>query len=115
MSDRRTPRAPSGLAAAGRRLWRTVVGRYDLRPDEAALLAAAARTADELAVLEAALEDSPPVVVGSTGQPRPNGLFGEVRAHREILRRLLADLDVPEDEDQAETDGMPEQWARRGA
>lgn len=105
MSDRRRgPRAPAGLSAAGRRLWRSVVDRYDLRPDELALLEHAGRCADELASLQQALTDAPAVVAGSTGQPRPNGLYAEVRAHREVLKRLLGGLDVPEDGAEARDD-----------
>ena len=97
-------RAPSGLGPAGRSLWRRVSAGLALRPDETALLEAAARTADELAALEAELRDAPAQVKGSMGQPRPNPLYAEVRSHREALRRLLGSLDVPEAE------GLGSEW-----
>lgn len=97
MSDRRPPRAPAGLGAAGRRLWRGAVRELVFRPDELAVLEHACRTVDELAALQAALADAEPMVAGSMGQPRPHPLYQEVRAHRDTLRRLLAQLDVPDD------------------
>src|SRR5215211_3871689 len=99
MSDcRRSQRAPAGLGSAGRALWRRLTEGLRLRSDELVLLEAAARTADELAELEAALAEAPATVAGSMGQTRPNPLYAEVRAHREALRRLLGSLDVPEAE-----------------
>lgn len=103
MTDRtapRTPRAPAGLGPRGRRLWVDTVAVFDLRPDELATLEECARTTDVLARLEHELATSDVVVVGSTGQPRPNPLLGEVRGHRLVLARLLSLLaldDVPED------------------
>jgi hypothetical protein len=91
-------RAPAGLGAAGRNLWRSVAGAFDLDPDEAELLRQACRCADELADLRSALAASDTVVAGSTGQPRPNPLYTELRAHRETLARLLRALDLPDEE-----------------
>ena len=100
MGDRK-PRCPAGLGAAGKRLWRSVTGELDLRSDELGILEQAARTTDELAALVSALAVAEPMVSGSMGQPKPNPLFGEVRAHRDLLRRLLRSIEV---EDQAADD-----------
>lgn len=92
-----TLRSPAGLKAAGRRLWRSVTSVYDLDADEAELLRQAARCADELEDLRAALADGEPVVSGSTGQLRPNPLYAQLRAHRETLARLLRGMDLPDE------------------
>jgi hypothetical protein len=55
------------------------------------LAAQADRVLAEIGRLEAALDAGPMVVEGSKGQPMPNRLLGELRAHRWLLARLLAD------------------------
>jgi hypothetical protein len=89
----RIERAPAGLKARGGGLWRAVVAAFELRDgDELAVLAAACRTADEIAAFEAVLAESPAMLPGSKGQLRPHPLIGEVRQHRLALGRLLAQL-----------------------
>jgi pyruvate/2-oxoglutarate dehydrogenase complex dihydrolipoamide acyltransferase (E2) component len=90
------PEPPDDLREAGAELWREVRARWDLRPDESSILLAACRTLDETADLEAALEGQPAVVVGSKGQPRPNPLYAEIRAHRLALRALLDSIGISE-------------------
>jgi hypothetical protein len=113
-----------GLGAGGRRLWRDVTDAYTLREDERQALAAAARTLDELARLEAALKDAPVVVRGSAGQERPNPLFAEARAHRLALRTLLgavglvdgeADRHVGAARSTAGRTLARQRWGQRGA
>ena len=82
---------PEGLQGRGTALWGAVTLAYtDLREGEWQALVNAVRTVDELDLLEAALAGAAVVVEGSQGQPRPNPLFGEVRAHRLALRQMLA-------------------------
>lgn len=90
------PRTPAGLSTAGRRLWRMVIAAYELRVDELRVLEDAAREADVVARIEAALTAEPLLVVGSTGQTRPNGLLTELRGHRALLATLLRQLDLPD-------------------
>lgn len=85
------PKAPEGLQAAGRRFWRANVDA-ETSVDRRRLVEAAARTLDDLDVLQAALVDASATVPGSMGQVRPNPLFAEVRQHRTLLARLLAQL-----------------------
>lgn len=101
MGDRK-PRAPAGLGATGKRLWRSVTGELELRGDERGLLEHACRTVDELATLQAALAEAEPMSAGSMGQPRAHPLYAEIRAHRDMLRRLLAAIDVPDEGDVGE-------------
>lgn len=46
------PRAPAGSGPAGKRLWSSVLDRYDLEPAEIELLRRACRAADVLAEIE---------------------------------------------------------------
>jgi hypothetical protein len=48
-----------------------------------------AHTLAEIGRMEAALGDGELTVSGSKGQPIPNRLLGELRAHRLVLLRLL--------------------------
>lgn len=93
MSD--VVRAPAGLGAAGRRLWRTIVDVHELEPQELALLAEAARTTDELAAITGALAAADVTTTGAAGQTRAHPLFAEARAHRLTLAKLLGALDLP--------------------
>lgn len=49
------------------------------------------RVLAEITRLQAELDAGELVVLGSRGQPQPNKLLGELRAHRWLLARLLAD------------------------
>jgi hypothetical protein len=92
---------PAGLEASGMRLWAAVTGPYVLTPTELANLAEACYTSDELARLEAAVRELPDFVVrGSTGQARPHPLLSEVRAHRQLLQRLMEGLNLPDQDQQ---------------
>jgi hypothetical protein len=53
------------------------------------------RVLAEITRLEAELDSGDLVVLGSKGQPMPNRLLGELRAHRWLLARLLADTPGP--------------------
>lgn len=95
-----TPERPTGLGAAGRRLWRAVAGGYDLRPDELILLESAARTLDTLAQIEAALVGAPLTVPGSAGQLREHPLMSEARHQRAAVAALLRQLALPDSDDE---------------
>lgn len=64
--------------------------------DRSCVLAGQAdRVLAEIARLQAELDAGDLVVFGSKGQPMPNRLLGELRAHRWLLARLLADGPSP--------------------
>ena len=87
-----SPRVPESLGAAGRRLWRAVVGVYELSPAEVELLRQACRTVDVLDRLDVELLDEPLTVTGSTGQPRANPLLASSAEQRRTLAGLMRDL-----------------------
>lgn len=117
MSDT-APRAPRGLKATGRTLWKDITGQWDLRPDELRILADACREADTIERLEKGLEEAPLTTFGSQGQEVIHPLFSEIRQHRATLAALLRQLKLSEADDEADegTDGpMSRQAAARKA
>lgn len=95
---RRAPAAPKGLQAAGKALWKAVLG--DLAPGwqldarETHLLVRAARCADELAVLEKAIDRDGVTVTGSRGQVVTHPALAEARQLRLTQLRLLSAIEL---------------------
>ena len=88
------PRAPEGAGAAGKRLWRSVLGEYELQEHEQVLLRQAVRVADLCDELQAVVEvDGPMLRVD--GQPRTHPAVIELRQQRIVLARLIVALRVP--------------------
>lgn len=83
---------PDDLGPAGRDLWVSMQAAYEFSTAEERQLVEAARTADELADLTAALRTSTAIIKGSAGQDKANPLFAEIRAHRAALAALLQQL-----------------------
>jgi hypothetical protein len=92
---RMTRRAPAGLGASGRALWREVMAEYGLNPAEALMLTQLARCADRIEAIEAELGGADLVTVGSMGQPRCNPLLGELRAQMRLSESLARSLALP--------------------
>ena len=86
------------LGKQGTALHAAVTAKYELNPDELELVAMAARSADDLAKLEAELVNAPVMVPGSMGQERVNPLFAEVRATRALIGQLLGRLKLPDED-----------------
>lgn len=108
------PKAPAGLGAAGRKLWREVLADFALPPDGQALLVQACRTVDELEQLREAIADAEVMTTGSQGQPVASPLFAEARAHRATLAKLISQLALPDEEDVPKLTGAQER-ARNAA
>lgn len=94
-------RPPSGLQARGRRFWSATVKTYTLTDSELSLLLEACRLMDECEDLRDAITSDGLTVAGSTGQPRVHPAVGELRQHRLALGRLLSQLALPDEEDEA--------------
>ncbi|MCV7101540.1 hypothetical protein [Mycobacterium palustre] len=91
------PKAPPGLGAEGRRLWRVIVADaadqgLELDARERDWLRSAAKLADRIAQLEFALADAPPRVKGSMGQLVVDPLLPELRQCVQLQAQLLGRL-----------------------
>ncbi|GAA4399076.1 hypothetical protein GCM10023153_24710 [Ornithinibacter aureus] len=94
-------KTPTGLKAAGRRLWRSVVDEYELEEHEAALLLQACRIVDRLDGIDVELEGAALVVPGERGSTKAHPLLGEQRGQMLALSRLLASLRLPSGDQEA--------------
>lgn len=96
------PRAPSGLKARGKQLWREIheVYAFDEAPEKTAILEEACRTADVVKRLQAIVDNADEIRVrGSQGQPVSMPELLELRQYRALLVQLLKALGCPDDED----------------
>jgi hypothetical protein len=95
MTDAKVPKA---LGAAGKALWKAVLGDvpagWDLDARELHLLERACRCADELALLDGLVDRDGPMTAGSKGQPRMHPALGEARALRLAQLRLLGAIQL---------------------
>ena len=91
------PPRPTGLRAAGRRLWDAIAGSFELRPDELRLLEDAAREADVIERMRKVVDKADAEVAGSMGQPTAHPLLAELRQHRALLTTILTKLKLPDD------------------
>lgn len=87
-------RAPKGLGSEGRALWRAIIAEVpagcELTAKERHALSRAARCADEIGMLERAIDEAGALVEGSRGQLVANKAFVELRALRRTEAALLA-------------------------
>jgi hypothetical protein len=103
-----SPSTPKGLAATGRRLWKSVLDTYELDQHEELLLLQACRTADRLDRLDAEASTAPVTVTNYKGDQVPHPALTESRQQALTLARLLASLRLPSGDEQ-------ERPQRRGA
>lgn len=98
MARKARPRVPAALDVAGKALWRAIVADVDpgweLDARELHLLERGCRCADELAVLEAAIDRDGPTVEGSRGQTIVHPALSEARQLRLVQLRLLGALEL---------------------
>jgi hypothetical protein len=90
--------APKGLGARGRAFWRTVQADYDLDVAEIELLVEVCRALDECEALHAVVERDGRTVPGSRGQVVAHPALSELRSTRLMLGRLLAQLELPDED-----------------
>lgn len=118
------PKPPAALSKDGSALWRQVVSKYALRPDERGVLEDACAERDLIAQLSEALVGAPLVVAGSQGQQVINPLVSELRQHRATYATLMRQLKLPDEGGSSDSGGelsaknraaAQARWARRGA
>lgn len=95
---------PENLGARGSAFWDRIASRYALRPDELQLLADAAFEVDIIQRLQDAFASRDLVSIGSMKQEVADPVGQELRQHRNVLRSLLAQLRLP-DEDNGKVSG----------
>lgn len=93
------PRPPSGLATAGRALWRAVAGEFELDRHEELLLREACRTADRLDRLADEAAKGSVTVTNHRGDEVAHPAMVEARQQAITLSRLLASLRLPSGEE----------------
>jgi hypothetical protein len=89
------PRAPSGLAARGKALWRRINETYELDALEAELLSELCRCLDRCDQITAELDQCGSLtVVGSAGQLRAHPLLGTLVVEQQMADRLAGSLAI---------------------
>lgn len=94
------PMAPKTLDTAGRSLWRAVVTKYNLRPDELRTLEDACAATDMLAELTKAWQDlgRPYMSKGSMGQEVEHPMIGSIDKQRKARQTFLRQLKLPDEQ-----------------
>lgn len=97
MTDKKPP-APRGLSPRGRAFWKAVHADYTLDVAEVELLVEVCRALDECEALHAVIEEQGRTVEGSRGQVVAHPALSELRSTRLMLGRLLAQLELPDED-----------------
>lgn len=97
----RRPNTPDGLGDEGRKLWRDIVGTFDVSedPHKRRVLLDACKTADLIERLEVAMAGEPLTAKGSMGQLVIHPLIAQAQSARTQLSQLLDRLRFAEAED----------------
>lgn len=111
MTKPRVPAPPKGTKVNGAKLWRDVLGRYELEQHELALLRQMVRTVDLLDKLDAIAAAKGLMVSGPHGS-KPHPAVVESRQNAITLARLTAALRLPAgDEDDPAAHRRPQRRA----
>jgi hypothetical protein len=107
-----SPKAPSGLGAAGRKLWRSVLADYELEQHEIAGLLQACRAADACDELQEVVASQGRIQQDHLGNVRIHPAAVELRQTQMLLLRAVASLRIPLGDDDGQGEERPQ---RRGA
>jgi hypothetical protein len=94
VANKQIQATPRGTGLNGGKLWRDVLGKYELEEHELALLREMVRTVDLLDELHAIVAHEGLMVVGAWGS-KPHPAVTEARQARIALARLTAALRLP--------------------
>ncbi|HWY01249.1 MAG TPA: terminase [Mycobacterium sp.] len=110
----KVPPVPRGTGANGAKLWREILGNYELQQHELALLTEAVRLVDELDRLHEIIATEELITVG----PHGSKVHPAVTAAKELricLARIVVALRVPLGDQEAESrDRRPQRRGPRG-
>lgn len=98
MAKSQVPAPPKGTGVNGAKLWRDVLGKYELEQHETALLIEACRTVDQLDALHAITEREGLVVEGPHGSKTHPALTAAQQL-RITLARIVSALRLPAGEE----------------
>ena len=98
MGDGRRPRRPTGLDGRGRRWWDRMLDAYEFSSVEVEVLVEAARTLSAVEALEKQVRNDGVTVEGARGGLQAHPALVEARLQRQAFGRLVAQLDLPDDE-----------------
>ena len=92
MTEAKPPRAPKGLKARGKALFREITSIYVLDPGETILLRELCRTVDRIDAMETELTRDGLTVAGGRGQiPRAHPLLYALTEAQKTASRLVAE------------------------
>lgn len=91
------PQPPAGLGDEASQFWSDITSGYKLRPDELLVLRSVCREIDLLEEMESYQDHSSLISTGSQGQDVAAPMVGELRQHRALVARLVAQLKLPDE------------------
>jgi len=93
------PKPPTELKTSGKRLWRAILGEYELEAHESGLLLEMCRTADQLDALAALVDRDGVTIIDDKGNVRAHPALVESRQQKIAYARLTAALRLPAGEE----------------
>lgn len=108
-------RAPTGLSPRGGRFWREITGSFELSQAELELLTEICRCLGQLDSLQEALQRDGYTVAGSTGQVQVHPAVAQLNQSRQLLSRLLSQLELPDEDGRAEVRSFSQVRASKAA
>lgn len=106
---------PAGLGRRGSEFWRTVAEGFELAVDEHELLLEVARQLDLVEALQEQIDLDGVVSRGSTGQLVAHPAISQIHTGRQLLGRLLAQLSLPDEDDQPKVLSPAQATAKKAA
>lgn len=99
MSIANAPKPPENLSVSGRKLWKQVVSKYQLRADELRTLEDACAATDMVQMFTQSWLDlgQPLISKGSMGQEVEHPLIGSIDKQRKARQAFLRQLKLPDD------------------